>query len=715
MKNYQLFFICLFCITSAVTLSAQQHPYLFFTDKKIESLKEQIKTNGDIHENYNYIKGIANKSLNEENPYLKIDYLALTYQISGDKKYADKIKECIRILGKKQTLEASDMLNRKPAWTSLLTTAHANFLMSIGFDAIYNDLSFDERTEFAQYIYHIGIQPTWDNWLSPTTRFHSINSMGHNYWVACIGMMGIASMAVINEIPEAADWLDSACKATSEWVRFNGDILQNKPANFDNGAYYESVSYANYGISEYLYFQLALQNYTQNMKWNDKQLMEHTADYFIYTSYPSDGDYLPSLYFGDSSMATNGEAVLKLLWALGIQKPETLWYLSQVRADQQKEGMPANTPMGIMYTPDLSKKQDSPLLPLSIIYEKMGWATMRSTWNKNSTLLGVKCGHTWNHSHADAGSFILFHNGQQVIKDAGNCWYPNPSYREYFFQSQAHNVLLFEGKAQPEEQQYKGSMLDGSLHHLIDSGNIKYILANATGPTSRYFAKNHRSFLWIDDVILIIDDARVYDYGNFSLLFHPDGESRKNGIDINIVNNNSSVNIRPIWPEYLTESSFEHDFPDNLKIEKLEAPRAKNTELTETYYSVTNPNKAQRTKFITAIVLKDTPNSKIFPEVTQLKEETDLLGVRISYKGKITEVFLNERADGHIMHRNSCTTIKGWDTDAYLLAFSYKEGLDPTDSKNISEWFIGYGSYVRNGQNDVFNSFTKKYAVLRNN
>lgn len=82
-----------------------------------------------------------------------------------------------------------------------------------------------------------------------------------------------------------------------------------------------------------------------------------------------------------------------------------------------------------------------------------------------------------------------FHNGQQVIKDGGNCWYPNPWYREYFFHSQAHNVLLFNGQAQPQEQQYKGSMLDGSLHHLTDEGNIKYILANVTGPTSRYFSK----------------------------------------------------------------------------------------------------------------------------------------------------------------------------------------------------------------------------------
>ena len=96
-----------------------------------------------------------------------------------------------------------------------------------------------------------------------------------------------------------------------------------------------------------------------------------------------------------------------------------------------------------------------PSLSLSVVYEKMGWSMMRTSWEKNTTLLGVKCGHTWNHSHADAGSFILFHNGQQVIKDGGNCWYPNPWYREYFFHSQAHNVLLFNGQAQPQEQQTK--------------------------------------------------------------------------------------------------------------------------------------------------------------------------------------------------------------------------------------------------------------------
>ena len=99
---------------------------------------------------------------------------------------------------------------------------------------------------------------------------------------------------------------------------------------------------------------------------------------------------------------------------------------------------------------------------------------MRTSWEKNSTMLAVKSGHTWNHSHADANSFILYHKGFDIIKDAGNCWYPNPQYRNYFFQSEAHNVVMFNGKGQSREQQYNGSSLRGYLYNLMDAGNIKY-------------------------------------------------------------------------------------------------------------------------------------------------------------------------------------------------------------------------------------------------
>lgn len=711
MRNVRMcaLFLC-WLIATTFRMSSQDHPYLFFTNDRIAQLKEQVKSDKQIKEAYRQIEQVAQQALLEDIPHAKVEYLAMAYRVSGDRRYAQKIKEIIRRMGAKESLEPRDMLNRKPAWTATLPTAHVNFQLSIGFDVIYNELSSGERLELAHAIYNAGIRTTWNDWLSPETRFHAINSMGHNYWSSCTAMMGIAAIAVAKEIPEAIQWLDRACDALTAWVTFPGDVIQNKPRNFDNGGYYESVSYANYGTSQYLYFRLALQNFDPKRPWPEKARLDSVADYYLYMCYPNTGDYLSSLYFGDSSISANGEAVLKLLWALGFQKPDILWYLSQVRSGQQKEAMPLNSPMGILYTPDLTATM-LPSLPLSISYNEMGWGSMRNSWEENATLLGVKCGHTWNHAHADAGSFILYHKGVQVIKDGGNCWYPNPLYREYFFQSQAHNVLLFDGKAQPEEQQYKGSLLDGSLHHLLDGGNIKYMLANATGPTACYFAKNHRNFLWIDDVILVIDDVRSYDYGTFSILFHPDGESKKQGIDICVVNNQSAIHIRPIWPEYLTESDFEHDFPDNLKIKVHQAPKAKKMDEMETYYSVTDPTKRQRTKFITAIILKDSPDSKDFPAVSRIGG-SELPGVRIAHRGKITEVYLNERADGHVMHRNSNYTINGWDTDAYLLAYSYKEGMDIAKAENIVEWFIGYGSYLRRNEVVLFDSFIKKFVII---
>ena len=62
-------------------------------------------------------------------------------------------------------------------------------------------------------------------------------------------------------------------------------------------------------------------------------------------------------------------------------------------------------------------------------------------------------------------------------------------YPNYFFQGEAHNVVLFNGKGQRREQQHYGSTLRGYLHFiLLDAGNIKYVLANGTGPYSDQFS-----------------------------------------------------------------------------------------------------------------------------------------------------------------------------------------------------------------------------------
>jgi hypothetical protein len=77
-----------------------------------------------------------------------------------------------------------------------------------------------------------------------------------------------------------------------------------------------------------------------------------------------------------------------------------------------------NRPMGFLYTPELTRAPELPDLKLSQLFADFGWATIRTSWKKDATMLAVKSGHTWNHSHADANSFILFHKGVDIIKDA---------------------------------------------------------------------------------------------------------------------------------------------------------------------------------------------------------------------------------------------------------------------------------------------------------
>lgn len=281
---------------------------------------------------------------------------------------------------------------------------------------------------------------------------------------------------------------------------------------------------------------------------------------------------LYSINFGDSHKNISAESSLMLLYALGVKDKNMLWYMKQVEQGQHRDGYFLNRPMGFLYTPELTRAPELPDLKLSQLFADFGWATIRTSWKKDATMLAVKSGHTWNHSHADANSFILFHKGVDIIKDAGNCWYPNPNYRNYFFQSQAHNVVLFNGQGQSREQQYHGSTLRGYLYHLLDGGNIRYLLANGTGPVSDNFSRNFRHFLWIDNVIYMIDDLKTHRSGEFEWLWHPGGEWKKSGADVTITKDNSSVVLRPLYPRLLALSDFVHDYPDDLYWEEITAP-----------------------------------------------------------------------------------------------------------------------------------------------
>lgn len=701
--------LCLIGILFASFVSAQKinHPSLLYTPQRIQQVKQRMQNEPKLREAWEDIQKTADEALQKKD-FNRLDYLSLAYLMTDNKEYANIIKEILLKAVEAESWGDMEMMARIPVWRSQLGMAHKSFLSAIGYDAAYNIMSSSERKKIAEGLKRLAVEPALGDWLLEPARIHSLNSMGHNWWTSCVCQGGILALSLQNELPEVKDWVEQLHESLPEWFDFAGDALQQKAKSFDEaGGMYESLNYANFGIQEALLFRIAWINTHPGQNPGDIPQLAKLPNYFSQVCYPRTG-MLYSLNFGDSHKNVSAESSMMLLYALGLKDPTILWYIAQVEQGQHRDGFFLNRPMGFLYTPDLSKAPVTPDLKTSQLFSDFGWATMRTSWEKDATMLAVKSGHTWNHSHADANSFIVFHKGVDIIKDGGNCWYPNPAYRNYFFQSQAHNVVLFNGEGQPREQQYSGSTLRGNLYHLLDAGNVKYVLANGTGPVSNNFSRNFRHFLWMDNVIYMIDDLKTHKVGQFEWLWHTNGTYEKSGIDVNVTNGNSSVVIRPLYPRMLAKSDFVHDYPEDLYWEEIEAP-TEDLKGTEKYYSFHLPAEVNRVKGLTAIILKDAPDEKDLPQMER-REGQDWIGLRIRHKGKITDLYINQLADGRLMHSNSWIMPDGWMTDAYMFAVSYPEG---TEAKNAKDFFIAYGSALRRGNETYFSSLAKLFVIQK--
>lgn len=699
-----------FFVLALLGLSASaaiKHPSLLFTPQRVESAKKAVKTDTAMAAAWQKILAEADAQL-AKGDVRKLEYPALAYQMTGDKKYSDKIREVLGKTAKVKSWGDAEMLARTPAWRSELQMAHRAFQLAVAYDAVYADMTPSERKEIARGLYNLAVEPLLGDWLNEPTRIHSLNSMGHNWWTSCVGMGALLGLAIGNEVPEAAAGAEAAVEALPEWFDFAGDVIQRKPKTFDrDGGMYESINYASFGTAEALLLRMAWLNSHPGARLEDIPQMGKLASFFSHVAYPRTG-MLYSINFGDSHKKVTGESSMLLAYAMGEESDDVLWYLDQLEPGQHREGFPLHFPMGFLYTPRGKKAPEVPNLPKSHLWADFGWATMRDSWEPDATMLAVKSGATWNHSHADANSLILFHKGEDIIKDAGNCSYGKPEYRKYFFQSEAHNVVRFDGQGQPTFQQYHGTMLPGSVSGLVDGGNIKYVLADGTGPMSHLLNRNFRHFLWIDDVIYVIDDLGSHKPGHFEWLWHPGGEVKKKGFDLHVTKGEASVVIRPLYPAPLAPSNFVHDYPENLYWEIYEGPK-EDLSGNEEYWSFHMPQTADRVKAVTAIMLKDSPDQKTLP-VIERREGKDWIGLRVTDKGRVTDLYINQLADGRLMHMNSWIEADGWTTDAYVFAVNYPEGSDPAQAKDV---FIGHGSSLRRGDDVRFSSLAKLNVIAK--
>lgn len=699
----RIFLLTLLLTLPVATLTAgSQRHALIFTATRIEAARQHIKTDTAYATAWGVLRHRADAATLRPTAE-RGDVLALAWLVTGEQKYRDALHTLLTATTRdKGPWVSPDMLERSPAWRSDLTTAHRAFALALAYDALRPTLSAKERHDIGSALWRLAAEPLLGDWIMPATRIHSLNSMGHNWWASCVGMGGVLALALRDDVPGALAATEQLDEAFAEWYAFPGDTLGPKPATFgDEGGTYEGINYAYYGLQEALLYRLAEHNAHLGVGTQHGASARSITEFFLHTCYPHSHG-LWSINFGDSHLATVGDNCLILLAALGYNSPEAQWYIAHTTPHQHREQYALDTPIGFLYRP-LPSHTATPTLPTSHLFAAHGWATLRSSWADDATMLAVKSGLTWNHAHADAGSLLLFHRGQPIIAEAGRCWYANPKYRDYYFQSEAHNVVMLDGQGQPRSQQYYGSTLPGHVSSLVDDGEIRYVLADATGPNADRFSRYFRHFLWVGRVLLIIDDLATHRPGTFSWAWHPGLPTRRDGASLAIGTPKPLAWLTPLYPQPLAPTPFQQDYPTTLTADTISAT-GEDLKPAPPYWSLTLPGTYQRVKAVTAITLADDSHER--PTIRRF-EGKDYIGVSITDGKRETRLYINQLADGRLMHLNSWIDTGEWQTDAYLL-------LTQSDNNATQQpRFIAHGSIVRhNGQRPLFQSLAKQTATL---
>ena len=244
----------------------------------------------------------------------------------------------------------------------------------------------------------------------------------------------------------------------------------------------------------------------------------------------------------------------------------------------------------------------------------------------------------------------------------------------------------------------------GRVDHLIDAGDLRFVWADATGPNARTFQRKYRSFLWIGDTILVIDDLKGWVPGQFEWLLHYEGEARRQGQVITVKNGDAEVAVRPLFPQTLPDGGLFTDYPELLRLAEGKGLKDHAPDETQPYLRLQAPEVTDRTKFVVAL----TPNGADPAPRIERFEAKDWLLVRVRRKGEVTDVYFNLLADGRIRHRNANAVLGGWETDAYILALTYPEG---GDAKAPKRWFVADGSYLRRDGKVALDSLSKAFVV----
>ncbi len=425
-------------VTNVLNTLRQGHPRLICTDEDLARIKDTLARDETAKSYFESIRAEADKLLKTPDtiqhkligPRLldqsrrcvsRVYTLALTYRLTGDKRYSDRaLKEMLAAAG-------------FPDWnpSHFLDTAEMTHALGIGYDWLYDAMTGEQRDTVRKAIVNLGLMPgkkVYDGggWWA---------KCNHNWNQVCNGGLGIGALAIGDEEPAIAkEILTGAFKSLPLAMASYGP----------DGGWAEGPGYWGYATRYTVYFLASLETALgSDQGFSNSPGFDRAGLFRVHFS----GPVGKTFNYADAGDGVGSASEMYWL-AKRFDQPLYAW--------QQRQRATKPEALDLVWYDPQQKSPEEMGEALDAYFKGVQVAFFRSSWSDPEAIfVGFKGGdNKANHSHLDLGSFVLDALGQRWASDLGSDNYNMPGYfgkqrwTYYRLRTESHNTLLINSENQ---------------------------------------------------------------------------------------------------------------------------------------------------------------------------------------------------------------------------------------------------------------------------
>lgn len=495
----------------------------------------------------------------------RMQNLAFGYLLTGDERYAtDAIEQAVEMAGWNPEGVTSyrnhDQVFRDIAWR-LATT----------YDWCHERMTEEQRATVRAAVLARGRVLFADFASGRAIYEYPYDSHG----ITAYGFLGICAIALAHDEPEADTWFSF--------------IVATYPALFppwggEEGGWAQGCAYWKWSQPFAWWFYDALKSAT-GLDLYQKAFSRNDGWFKLYMHPPWSDRH----HFGDGNHGPpdTTDASNLARFAAVYRNPYFQWYADQITwqtsdlfsywwyADDLPARPPADLPPG-RYFPDI------------------GWVAMHSDLSDpDEVFLAFKSSPygSFNHSHADQNSFVLYAYGEPLLIDSGYYdWYGSPHDKGWTRQTKAHNAILVNGQGQPIfDFTAKGRILQ---HFTCPVGDVA--VGDATASYKGLLKQARRTIFYLRPrLFIIVDDLEAPEPATFTWALHAEQEMelRQEKGEIVVQRGDARCLVKFLEPNGLTLAQTDQFDPPPT------TPRPN-----EWHATATTVAKAAKQRFITLVI-----------------------------------------------------------------------------------------------------------------